>query len=392
MTTKAPTHAPVFLSQDDCHLQEFIEVLNAGTDLADYPYADEVNKGVLIYSRRLSSFLDSDAERRDVQAEIARALSDGPGIVVFKGAFDADLVDRTTDAFFDLLAAEKASGMVSGDHFAKPGANDRVWNAFEKLALSNPALFAEYFANDFVALAAGAWLGLNYQMNASLNVVNPGGQAQVAHRDYHLGFMPLETAAAFPAMTHRMSPALTLQGAVAHCDMPIPTGPTMYLPHSHKYLPGYLAFSLPEFQQYFAEHHVQQALEKGDAVFFNPALMHGAGTNTTTDVRRIANLLQISSAFGRCLETVDTTRTSTAIYPTLLEMTRSGASARLVDNLVTVVSEGYPYPTNLDRDQPVGSINPESQSDLLRRALREGWAAERVVGEFDAQANRHRTH
>ncbi|GAA1997451.1 phytanoyl-CoA dioxygenase family protein [Nakamurella flavida] len=391
MTSLAPK-PPVFLSRDDCDLREFAALLESGTDLADYPYADAVSGGVLIYSDRLLDHLDTASGRRDVQAEIARALSDGPGIVVFRNAFDPDLIDRATAAFFDLLAQEKAAGMVGGDHFAKPGANDRVWNALEKLAVADPALFAEYFSNDYVALAAGAWLGANYQMNAALNIVNPGGRAQVAHRDYHLGFMPLETALTYPAHVHRLSPALTLQGAVAHCDMPIETGPTLYLPHSHKYLPGYVAFSLPEFQEYFAEHHVQQALGKGDAVFFNPALMHGAGTNTTPDVRRMANLLQISSAFGRCLEAVDTTRMSIAVYPTLQELSAAGTPARLVDNVVTAVSEGYPYPTNLDRDQPLGSINPQSQSDLLRQALAEGWTPARTTEALLAQAARHLTH
>jgi len=46
-------------------------------------------------------------------------------------------------------------------------------------------------------------------------------------------------------------------------------------------------------------------LEKGDAVFFNPALLHAAGSNHATDIRRMANLQQISSAFGRPMETVD---------------------------------------------------------------------------------------
>lgn len=384
----------VFLSQDDCRLEDFTALLEAGTDLADYPYADAVNKGVLIYSDRLQSYLDTEAERRDVQAEIARALSDGPGIVVFKRAFDSDLIDRATAAFFEILAAEKQAGFVAGDHFAKPGANDRVWNALEKLAVADPALFAEYFANDYVALASGAWLGPNYQMTAALNIVNPGGQAQVPHRDYHLGFMPLETAAAFPAHVHRLSPVLTLQGAVAHCDMPVETGPTLYLPHSHKYLPGYLAFSLPEFQDYFRANYVQQDLEKGDAVFFNPGLMHGAGTNRTTDVKRMANLLQVSSAFGRPLEAVDTARITKAVYPTLLEKASAAAdpaTARWIDNVVTVAAEGYPFPTNLDRDHPSGSMNPESQADLVRRALREGWAPGRLDAEVDAGVVRHQT-
>ena len=56
----------------------------------------------------------------------------------------------------------------------------------------------------------------------------------------------------YPTHVHLLSPVLTLQGAVAHSDMPVESGPTMYLPYSHQYLPGYLAWRLPEFRAYFA--------------------------------------------------------------------------------------------------------------------------------------------
>jgi len=46
-------------------------------------------------------------------------------------------------------------------------------------------------------------------------------------------------------------------------------------------------------------------LSKGDGIFFNPALLHAAGHNRSADIRRMANLLQVSSAIGRCMETVD---------------------------------------------------------------------------------------
>src|SRR5207248_9173717 len=194
-----------------------------------------------------------------------------------------------------------AAGVVGGDHFAKPGANDRVWGALDKFAVRDPEAFAAYYGNDVIALISEAWLGPGYQVTSQVNVVNPGGTAQVAHRDYHLGFMSDAVASLFPLHAHRLSPVLTLQGAVAHTDMPVETGPTMYLPHSQKYLPGYVAFHRPEFREYFEGHHVQLPLRKGDAVFFNPALFHAAGTNRTADVRRMANLLQVSSAFGRAM-------------------------------------------------------------------------------------------
>jgi ectoine hydroxylase-related dioxygenase (phytanoyl-CoA dioxygenase family) len=53
-----------------------------------------------------------------------------------------------------------------------------------------------------------------------------------------------------------MTPLLTLQGAVAHSDMPLASGPTTYLPHSHKYKPGYVAFRRDDFKLFYAEHKV----------------------------------------------------------------------------------------------------------------------------------------
>jgi hypothetical protein len=46
---------------------------------------------------------------------------------------------------------------------------------------------------------------------------------------------------------------LTLQGAVAHSDMPIESGPTRLLPFSQKFEKGYMAYRIPEFQNYFLE-------------------------------------------------------------------------------------------------------------------------------------------
>jgi Phytanoyl-CoA dioxygenase (PhyH) len=197
--------------------------------------------------------------------------------------------------------------------------------------------------------------------------------------------MPLETAADYPEHVHRLSPLHTLQGAVARCDMPVETGPTMYLPHSQKHVPGYLAAGLPEFVEYFARNYVQLPLAKGDAVFFNPALFHGAGTNQTPDVMRMAYLLQVSSAFGRALESVDRrTKAIIALYPTLLARRASGAPKTEIANVIAASAEGYPFPTNLDLDQPIGSLNPETQAELVLRALDSRWEAERFAAEATA--------
>jgi ectoine hydroxylase-related dioxygenase (phytanoyl-CoA dioxygenase family) len=362
----------------DCLLTDLRALVDQKTEPADYRYATEASHNVLIYPGDLP-------KTRDVRAELARALMVGPGVVVFKGAFAADVVDRATSVFFDLIAEQRASGVVSGDHFAKPGANDRVWGALDKFALRDPATFAEYYSNDVLALVSSAWLGAGYQITSQINVVNPGGQAQVAHRDYHLGFMSREQAERYPAHVHHLSPALTLQGAVAHVDMPVETGPTLYLPHSQKFPPGYVAFHLAEFTAYFEAAAVQLPLDKGDAAFFNPALFHGAGTNRSSGVRRMANLLQVSSGFGRAMETVDRTAMSRALYPVLRSFEGS------VANVVAASAEGYAFPTNLDRDQPIGGLAPQTQAELVLQALGEGWDADRFDAALRAQQERRLT-
>ncbi|MEU0114436.1 phytanoyl-CoA dioxygenase family protein [Streptomyces bobili] len=374
-----------WLSERDCYLDDFRALVESATDVAAYPHATSVERNVLVY--------DGDRLRGgsapEVGAELVRALADGPGIVVFRGAFpDSAVVDRLTAVFDALIAEQRASGTTAGDHFARPGANDRVWNALEKAARYDPEAFADYYASDLLALVSRAWLGPGYQVTSQVNVVNPGGAAQTAHRDYHLGFLSNEAAAAYPAHVHRLSPVLTLQGAVAHCDMPVESGPTMYLPHSQKYGPGYLAWRLPEFQAYFEERHVQLPLAQGDAVFFNPALFHSAGTNRSAGIRRTANLLQVSSAFGRAMETVDREAVTNAVYPVLLKRAADGAGTAWLERVVAASAEGYPFPTNLDSDPPADGLAPPSPADTVRRALREAWTPEALRDALRAGARR----
>lgn len=368
-----------FYRTSDVDLDDFRRLIEV--DPIDYPFAADVRRGVPVY--RADTIVNGD--RVSILGELAEVLLDGPGIYVIAGAMPADLIDRTSDAFERIIAAERAAGNTRGDHYAKPGANDRVWNAIEKFAVADPAAWVGYHANEAIALAATAWLGPHYQLSTQVNVVNPGGEAQQPHRDYHLGFMTDDEAERFPAHVHHLSPVITLQGAVAHCDMPVETGPTMYLPHSQKYPPGYLAWRRREFVDYFAEHHTQLPLEKGDMVFFNPALFHAAGTNRTTDVRRMANLLQISSALARTMETVDRIRIAKSVYPELLT---ADLSPPELEAALTAAAEGYAFPTNLDHDPPVEGLTPPSHRDILAHALAERLPPEQLNTRLDALARR----
>ena len=226
-------------------------------------------------------------------------------------------------------------------------------------------------------------------MTAQVNQVRPGGKAQKAHRDYHLGFQNADQSARYPRHAHEVTATLTLQGAVAHCDMPLESGPTKLLPFSQLYPPGYLAFHDADHSRHFEDAHVQLPLEKGDAVFFNPALFHAAGENRSTDINRMVNLLQVSSAFGRAMEAVDRRAMNIALFPHLVALKQGGRlSPAELDAAITACAEGYSFPTNLDTDPPVGGNAPESQADMLRRAVEEGWTEDELRNALDQMATR----
>jgi ectoine hydroxylase-related dioxygenase (phytanoyl-CoA dioxygenase family) len=368
----------VWYTEADCDLDDFVTEISQATTLADYPHASAVEKNVLIYdAARVVEACRTPDGRKAVLAEICDAFLSGPGVAVFKGAYtDTSVIDRATKVFSDIIEEQHRLKTGGGDHFAKPGANDRIWNSLEKHCLADPENFAHYYGNAIVALVSEAWLGPHYQMTAQVNRVNPGGAAQRSHRDYHLGFQSVAEMERFPSHVHHLSPVLTLQGAVAHCDMPLESGPTLFLPYSQRYALGYLVSGRQEFQDYFDAHHIQLPLEKGDVVFFNPALIHAAGTNRSKDILRTANLLQVSSAFGRAMESIGREKMSIRLYPALKAMLADGRiDQAAADNAIASTAEGYSFPTNLDRDPPVGGLAPKTQAALFKEALAGGWSA-----------------
>lgn len=383
----------VWLEADAGDFEAFRTLVSQKTDPAQWPFAARVEKNVLLYDGRTVGEMAREPDARHaLMAEWVEAFSTGPGVIVIKAAIaDHGVLDRASDVFNEIVRMEKERGKAAADHFAKAGANDRIWNALQKHALADAENFIRYYASDAIAMASEAWLGRGYQMTAQMNRVNPGGKAQVPHRDYHLGFMSPEQMQAYPAHIHAISPLLTLQGAVAHCDMPVESGPTLLLPYSQAYFEGYLAFGRPEFQAYFAAHHVQLPLAKGDAVFFNPALMHGAGNNVSTDIWRMANLLQVSSAFGRAMESVDRDAMCKAVYPALLAA-RNAASLdpAQIANAIAATAEGNSFPTNLDSDPPVGGLAPKTQNAMMTEALAEGVDPATFAARVDGHAAKRR--
>jgi len=357
-----------YLSINDCDLGEFSKSLDRELQQNEVPLSHDIQKNVPIYDVSKIDFL---SDTKLLRTEWANILHKTSGVLVLKNAYpDTSIIDTASAIYDKIIADEKAATGDKADHFAASGANDRIWNSAQKLCQYDPQTFSKYFSNLAVDTACKAWLGPNYQMTAQINLVRPSGAAQSPHRDYHLGFQTKEIAESYPAHVHDLSPALTLQGAIAHVDMPIESGPTKLLPFSQIYRHGYLAFSQHDFREYFENNYIQIPLNKGDVLFFNPALYHAGGANISKNIHRMANLLQVSSAFGRAMESLNRSEMTRMLYPILAKNSDKMNEAE-INAAITSCSEGYSFPTNLDTAPPLDGLAPETQANLFRRALKE---------------------
>ena len=358
----------VYFSQSDIDYDDLAKICSQKTLQEDYPFADSVSNNVVIYDANyLESFIgDSENELR-LKTELHQVLEGGPGVFVIRNLYRHDAIDQSNNIFEKIVESE---GNTSNDHFAS-GTNTRIWNAFQKVALEDPNAFISYYSNNLLKLVAESWCGPNSQMTAQVNIVRPGGEMQKPHRDYHLGFQENQVVELFPISAHRLSNYLTLQGGVAHTDMPLASGPTMVLPYSQQYELGYLAWRNNACTDFFNENAVQNQMNKGDGIFFNPALLHGAGSNTTKDFHRIGNLLQISSPFGKTMERIDYLKIINRIYPLLLEHSiNKTLSEKLIENVLVCATDGYAFPTNLDNDKNSNSkLQGMTMFELTKQSL-----------------------
>jgi len=125
-----------YFSAEECKLADFTKIIDDGyaaSTLDNLPHATSMVQGVVVYD---CNQLELPSQGRSaLEAEIADVLMNGCGIVVFQNAMEHAPVDAVSAAFQNIIDNAAGGG---GDHFAKAGANDRIWNALEKLAVTHP--------------------------------------------------------------------------------------------------------------------------------------------------------------------------------------------------------------------------------------------------------------
>jgi hypothetical protein len=105
----------------------------------------------------------------------------------------------------------------------------------------------------------------------------------------------------------------------------------------------------------------------------------------------MVNLLQVSSAFGRAMESVDRIAMCRALYePVRAAWTEGRLGEAELHAVLSAAAEGYSFPTNLDRDPPTDGLAPKTQKALMAEAVLAGRGAGEFIADMEAQAGRRR--
>ena len=246
------------------------------------------------------------------EPELARC---GPGIVVL--IFDDPwVIRRATWQFEAIIAAQRASGGGSGDHFAPPAATSGCGTRWRSCG-DQPRGVRDYYANDPSSTVGPAGMArAELPGHLAGQRGQPGREGAERHRDYHLGFLHAETIARFPEHVHRLSPCSRCRARwrIRTCRRDraddVPAALAQVRAGLHRLAPA-------GFPEYFEANYVQLPLGKGDAAVLQPGPVPRRGHQPLhrrpADGQPAADLLGVRPA----MESVDRAAMCAAVYPAL---------------------------------------------------------------------------
>lgn len=161
-----------YLTNDDISFDEFQQlIIGRKASASSYPLASSIAADLVpIYdcpSLRKQGLLTSnwtDPANLPLREEFISVLRSGPGVAIFKGAYDnLDELDESTKVLTELIEEQRAIDTKEREE------NYIVCDTGKKHVLKSPRAFVDYYKNDVVALVSGAWLGPWYQMTSQVS-------------------------------------------------------------------------------------------------------------------------------------------------------------------------------------------------------------------------------
>ena len=122
------------IKNKDKNFEIFKQSLSQKTNKSDVPLSKGIEKNIPLYEgKEINERSLEENYKIELLREWSNVFKEGSGIIVIKkGIANSKVISEATSVFTKLIETEKEKFNSGGDHFAKPGANDRVWNALEK--------------------------------------------------------------------------------------------------------------------------------------------------------------------------------------------------------------------------------------------------------------------
>ena len=122
------------IKNKDNNIENFKQSLSLQTKKSEVPLSKSIEKNIPIYEGKEVNERSLEEDYKiALLREWSNVFKEGSGIIVIKkGIANLKVISKATSVFTKLIETEKEKFNSGGDHFAKPGANDRVWNALEK--------------------------------------------------------------------------------------------------------------------------------------------------------------------------------------------------------------------------------------------------------------------
>ena len=112
-----------WFSSATCDIKDLVALCEQPTLIEDYPHAHTIEKNTVVYdSNSLHEAIATPEGRLSVMAELADALRVGPGIVVFKHAFDSEAVLPVSGGHKTGMYLDQQSNYESVARWAKDAA------------------------------------------------------------------------------------------------------------------------------------------------------------------------------------------------------------------------------------------------------------------------------
>ena len=93
---------------------------------------------------------------------------------------------------------------------------------------------------------------------------------------------------------------------------------------------------------------------------------------------------------GISMETIDFEKICQSTYPYLLQNWHSFTSEEK-EAIISMIADGYAFPTNLDKDSPINGRNsPQTMQELVKICLDDGVEVQRFFQELNVFSNRRK--